>query len=486
MTTPSYIRQIISARIRGERLRLQLILFVFFIALASFCILPAGASVTDVTQGSTVFVGEEGLILKPGVLAAGDTQVAWYPSGTDVSAMTAPDATVTVTSSPFAVTPVEFGSRTGVWYSYPNGVAQVTPHVSFRVEQPEAKVKLWVYTPEGGKDATGYKTIRGVKLGFRMETNLHSIFNRPGVSATDPGIDIYVETPGGFTYSALYDDAAVSHAVPIIDQHPKAAYAYVPVQPGATCVWYTGDSAYGPGEYTYYAYADVNGLKNVVGRIEGDTFTLLATATESPGTTPAPEIPTLITGIGTVTPDTTTGGIVQTDTILYDAEKMAYVSLDKGTRALNNKAQRLTSLSLIMVDDPELIGSIPEGQNPLSTYHVSPEKSSFSPSAELGIRISDNSAFHTLYWWSEPAGKWYAVDAVTDNDDGYLKAATTKTGFYMMTYPVVPVEPTAEPTIPPEPTKTAEPTTLPTTTETPLGFLGIVMGLGAFALLKKR
>jgi hypothetical protein len=484
MAAPSYILQMIFADIRGEKMRLQLIIFACGIILAGFCILPVGASVADVTQGSTVFVGEEGLILNPGVLVAKDTQVAWYPPGTDVSASTAPETILSVTSSPFAVTPAEFGSRTGAWYSYPNGVAQATPHLSFRVEQPEAKVKLWVYTPDGGKDATGYKTIRGVKLGFRMETNVYPIFNRPGVSATDPGIDIYVKDPGGSTYSALNDDAAVSRAVPITNQHPQTAYAFVPVQPGATCVWYTGD--YRPGEYTYYAYADVNGLKDVVGRIEGGTFTLLASATDSAGTTPTPEIPTLITGTGTVSPDTTTGGIVQTDTMLYDAKRVAYVFLSKGTQALNTKAQRLTSLSLIAVDDPQQIGPLPEGEHLLSVYHISPDRSSFVSSAQLGIRVSDNSIFHNLYWWNDVADKWHVVKAEMDSSDGYLKAAITRSGYYMMTYPsAVPTEPTAEPTSPPAPTDTAAPIP-PTPTQTPLGFLGVVMGLGAFALLKKR
>ncbi|WFN34610.1 DUF3821 domain-containing protein [Methanogenium sp. S4BF] len=470
-------------------MRIQLILFACFIGLVGVCAMPAGASVADVTQGSTVFVGEEGLVLQPGVLAANDTQVAWYPSGTDVSVTSVPEITVTVTPSPFDVTPVQFGSRTGAWYSYPNGVAQATPHVAFLVDQPEARVKLWVYTSGGGEDGTGYKTIRGVKLGFRMETNLYPIFNRPGVSAVDPGIDIYVEAPGGFTYSALYDDAAVPRAVSITEQHPQTAYAYVPVQPGATCVWDTGNSAYDAGEYTYYAYADVNGLKNVVGRIEGDTFTLLATATDSVGTAPTPEIPTLITGTGTVTLDTTTGGIVQTDTILYDGEKMAYVSIAEGTRALNDKAQALMSLSMIMVGDPQNVGPLPEGQNPLSTYRISPEGSSLFPSADLGILIGDNSLSHNLWWWSESAGRWYAVSAETDSNDGYLKAAITKTGYYMMTYPSgMPstATPTAEPTILPEPTATAEPTASPTPTQTPSGFLGILAGLGACALLKKR
>ena len=471
-------------------MRIQLIIFACFIGLVGICAMPVGATVADVTQGSTVFVGEEGLVLQPGVLAADDTQVAWYPSGTAVTGTSVPDITVTVIPSSFAVTPVQFESRTGVWYSYPKGVAEATPHVAFRVDQPEAKVKLWVYTSEGGKDGTEYKTIRGVKLGFRMETNLYPIFNRPGVSSGEPGIDIYVVAPGGFTYSALYDNAAPPHSVSITEQHPQTSIAYVPIESGATCVWDTGNSEYGAGEYAFYAYADVNGLKDVVGKISGDTFTLLATATESPGATPTPEEPTLIIGTGTVALDTTTGGILQTDTLLHDQAETAYVSVEKGTRALNEKAQRLDSLSIVPVGMGDAVLNIepyPEGQNPISTYRISPEDSSFSPSAELGIQISDNSIYHNMYWWNEQAGKWYAVDAETDNNDGYLKAAITKTGFYLMTYPSGPVtEPTAEPTILPEPTATAVPTASPTSTPTPLGFLGVLAGLGACALLKKR
>ncbi|GAB7015272.1 DUF3821 domain-containing protein [Methanogenium cariaci] len=470
-------------------MRIQLIIFACLIGLVGICAMPVGASVVDVPQGSTIFVGEEGLVLQPGVLAANDTQVAWYPSGTTVTATSVPEITVTVIPSSFDVTPVQFSGRSGGWYSYPNGVAEATPHLAFLVDQPEAQVKLWVYTREGGKDGTDYKTIRGVKLGFRMETNLYPIFNRPGVSAGEPGIDIYVVAPGGSTYSALYDDATPPHAVPITNQHPQTSVAYVPVESGASCVWDTGNTEYGAGMYTYYAYADVNGLKNVMGKIQGDTFSLLATATESPGTTPTPEAPDLITGTGTVALDTTSGGIVETDTLLKDRLGRAYVSVEKGTRALNDKAQALTSLSLYAVDNSQNAGPSPEGQNQLATYQIGPEGSTFFPSAELGIRISDNSLFHTIYRWNEQAGKWYAIDAETDNDDGYLKAAITKTGFYMMTYPAGPVtEPTAEPTVLPTAPATTVPTEIPTPipTQTPLGFLGILAGCGACALLRKR
>ena len=470
-------------------MRIPFIFCVCILALAGMCAIPVSAAVADIAPGSIVFVGEEGLVLQPGVLAANDTQVAWYPPGTDLTIASAPETTVTVTPSSFDVTPVQFDGRTGAWYSYPNGVAQAMPHVAFMVNQPEAKVRLWVYPKGGGSgvDGTDYKTIRGVKLGFRMETNLYPIFNRPGVTAVEPGIDLYVEAPGGFTYSALYDDAATPHSVPIIDQHPKTSYAYVPVQAGATCVWDTGNAEYNAGDYTFYGYADVNGLKNVVGKIEGATFTLLATATESPGETDTPEPPVTIIRTGTVTLDTNTGGIVQKDTLLNDPDGLAYLSLTKGTRALNDKAQRLSSLSLFVVGDPQNIGPYPEGEEPLATYHIDPEGATFFLFAELGIRVSDDSAIHHLYWWSTTVNRWYAVDAETGSDDGYLKAGITKTGYYMMTYPsAAPTEPTTEPTILPTESPTAVPTAVPTPTQTPVGFLGIMAGLGVFALLKKQ
>ncbi len=474
-------------------MRIELIIIACIIGIVVICAVPAGACpYISVTQGSTVFVGEKGLFLQSDVLAANDTQVAWYPSGTVVTGTSVPGTTVMVNPSLFDVTPALFGSHTGAWYSYPNGMAEATPHLSFVVEKPEAEVTLWVYTWQGGKDGTDYQKTKGVKLGFRVDTNLYPIFRRSGVSAYEPGIDLYVEGPGGISYSSLYDDAPMPHSVAITNLHPWNSVTYVPVQSAATCVWDTGNSAYRAGEYTYYAYVDVNGLKDVMGKIPGDSFTLLAapstdsrvrTSSDSDGTTSTPTPATQVNGTGTINFYVNTGGILQADTILHDEGGMAYVSLKKGIRALNVKAQVLKSLSLIMVSDPRNIGALPEGQNPLSTYNISPLHSSFSPSVELGILISDDSIFHNLYWWSEQAGKWSAVDAETDNDDGYLKADITKTGIYMMTYPT---EPVTEPTILVEPVATAEPMPFPTPMQSPVGILVVLAGFAACALLKKR
>ncbi|MDE4908899.1 DUF3821 domain-containing protein [Methanogenium marinum] len=481
-------------------MRSKLIIFAFLISLVGICMVPVSACpYVGITPGSTVFVGEEGLVLQEGVLAANDTQVAWYPSGALVTGMSDPGTTVTVNPLSFDVTPALFGSYVGAWYSYPNGVKEATPRLAFVVKKPEAKVKLWVYTSPAGKDATNYETVKGVKLGFRLETNMYPIFDRIG-GTEHPGIDIYVEGPGGVTYSTLYDDAPLRHSVAITGLHPRTSITYVPVKSAATCVWDTGNSEYQPGEYTYYAYADVNGIKNTMGKILGDTFSLIAAGSTDPTypttsyqrrtsdeTTPPPALLTQVNGTGTVTLYVTSGGILQVDTLLKDQGGVAYVSLKKGIRALNVKAQALKSLSLIMVNDPQNIGAFPDGQTPLFTYNISPEQSSFSPSVELGILIGDNSVFYNLYWWDVRVGKWHVVDAETGNDDGYLKADITKTGFFMVTYPTESMVPVSEPSFLPETTAPpAEPVVFPTPMQSPVGVLGIVAGLAACALLKKR
>ena len=79
------------------------------------------------------------------------------------------------------------------------------------------------------------------------------------------------------------------------------------------------------------------------------------------------------------------------------------------------------------------------------------------------------------------------MDAVADAD-GYLKAAITDSGIYLMTYPAAP---TTGPTVPTgEPTQmpTEEPTTAPTPTGAPLGWLAPLgaCAAGAALLCRKR
>jgi len=480
------------------------------IALSAACILilllvlPAGATTTTVLNGGTVFIGEEGLDLSA-TLAAGDSQIAYYSSGATVGT-SAPQAILSVSpGATFFVSPSDFLDRTGAWYSYPNGV-NGSAWIAVFVEEPYLNVRLWVYPSNAApQSAEGYKLITGDNLNFRIETNTYQIFSRPGVAPSDDGIDVYVTEPDGTTYTALFDSVSGATSIPIINLKPTSSVWYIP-NPSSSkqYIWDTGNPAYKSGTYEYWAEISVNAMKEnyagTGGNVVQETMTsdILSSATEplTPTATPTPDY---IEATGTVALNVNTGGYVQVDTRLWEGsleEEGAYVFLPKGTQALNEKAQALKELSLYMAPflDTGIWPSVPEGQNVLVAYHLGPESgpgtATFSPPVELGILISDNSIFHTLYWLNERLDRWDEVDATTDSGDGYLKADITKSGIYLMTYPApATTEPTAVPTGEPTPGPTEQPTTpTPMPTETPLGWLAPLgaCAMGAALLLRKR
>ncbi|HDQ08182.1 MAG TPA: DUF3821 domain-containing protein [Methanoculleus sp.] len=467
-------------------------------------VLPAAAATTTVPKGGTIFIGEEGLDLSA-TLAAGDSQIAYYSSGATIGT-SVPEAVRQVSpGATFYVAPSEFLGRTGAWYSYPNGVSGSAWMAVF-VEEPYLNVRLWVYPSNAApQSAENYKLITGDRLNFRIETNVFPIFSRPGVTASDEGIDLYVTEPDGTTYTALFDSVSGATSIAIADLKPTSSVWYIPnPSPSKQYIWDTGNPSYKSGTYEFWAEIAVNRMKEnyagTGGNVVQETMTkdILSSAGDPfiPTATPTPDY---VEGEGTVRLNVNTGGYVQVDTRLWDGSsgggKEAYVFLPKGTQALNEKAQALKELSLYLA--PFLDTGIwswpplPEGQNELVAYYLGPDtgpdsRATFSPSVELGIRISDNSAVHNLYRLNERLNRWDEVDATADPDDGYLKAPITKSGIYLVTYPAAPTTtPTAVPTEEP----TEQPTTAePTPTETPLGWLAPLgaCAAGTALLLRKR
>ncbi|MBT8507022.1 hypothetical protein AZH53_01080 [Methanomicrobiaceae archaeon CYW5] len=478
------------------------------IALVAACmlvlllVLPAAAVTTTVPKGGTVFIGEEGLDLS-GTLVGGDSQIAYYAPGADVGT-SAPEALRSVSSgATFYVSPSDFLGRTGAWYSYPNGV-NGTAEIAVFVEEPYLNVRLWVYPSNAApRTAEGYKLITGDKLNFRIETNTYPIFSRPGVTAADDGIDIYVTEPDGTTYTALFDSVSGATSIATVNLKPTSSVWYIPNPSSKQYIWDTGNPAYKSGTYEYRAEISVNDMKENYGGGDGNavqetvTSDILGSATEplTPTATPTPDY---IEATGTVDLNVDTGGYVQVDTRLWDGSSEgameAYVFLPKGTQALNEKAQALRELSLYVAAflHTGVWPDVPEGQNELVAYYLGPGtgpdgRATFSPAVELGILISDNAAVHNLYWLNERLDRWDEVDAATDPDDGYLKADITNSGIYLMTYPAAP---TTGPTVPTEsPTQmpTDEPTTAaPTPTPAPPGWLAPLGAVAVGAALLRR
>jgi len=219
-------------------------------------ILPVSATITQISQGNTVFLGEDGLDVTNAL--GPDSQIGWWASGADIQ-HSAPSGNIPIPSkTQFSVTPTLFGSQLGTWYRIDaagkvNGTAFIVadPSLLLRVEDTSVNVDVsqnkWVY--------------RGDEIGFRIETNLNAIAQRPGAPAAL--ITIKVQAPDGGMYSALVNSAGAH----MIENIP------VSTSPFTTGSWWdTGNSIYAPGTYTIWAECNVNHMKDNYG-VTGKTLT---------------------------------------------------------------------------------------------------------------------------------------------------------------------------------------------------------------------
>ncbi len=205
---------------------------------------PAQAAINTISQGNTVFIGEEGLDIS-GATALGSIDLGWWASGAAI-ATASPDHQVTVSDTTnLYISPTEFGSRTGTWYWLPTNTpvfSVADPNLAIRVEDTTRNLDVtnaWVPTDD--------------EIGFRIETNLIPIASRPGVTAVP--VTIKVQDPSGATYSALTDNAGSSTS---LEDFPVTTSPFF-----TGSIWDTGRrNQYSPGTYTIWVECNVNSMKD--------------------------------------------------------------------------------------------------------------------------------------------------------------------------------------------------------------------------------
>jgi hypothetical protein len=224
---------------------------IVILVLASFLLVgPVTAAINTITSGATVFIGEDGLDITGAM--SGDTRIGWWASGAS-PATSSPDYTVIVSNpANFYISPTDFGSHTGVWYHLTslgnvNGAAftVVDPRLVLKVEDTTVDVDVtdkWVPT--------------GDSVRFRIETNLISIVQRPGVTSTP--ITIKVQSPNGAVYTSLINSAGMSTSTADI---PVTSSPYF-----TGPIWSTGRvDTYPTGNYTLWAECNVNFMNDRYG-----------------------------------------------------------------------------------------------------------------------------------------------------------------------------------------------------------------------------
>jgi hypothetical protein len=243
--------------------------------LAALAVLPASAAITDVPSGGTVFIGEQGLNIVAANVTAG-SQIARFSGGnvqTD-----APSDLVTVSDpTSFYVSPTQFGGTTGAWYTFPGR------QLAFIVKDPS--LQLRVINGRTGREI-GSGAVAGDPLGFRIETNLDAMAQRPGVAGAP--VTIHVRDPTGAEFTSLVNGGVTTSLVNI----PVNASVY---ETGP--VWATDTSQYRAGSYEVWADCNANGMKDNYNQV-GKTTTRSQTGTAiQVGGTSGPSI----TGVATPT-----------------------------------------------------------------------------------------------------------------------------------------------------------------------------------------
>lgn len=265
-------------------------------------VLPAAGALNTIPQGGTVFIGEQGLDITATGVTSG-SNIAWYGPGGSVTNV--PQATVTVDNAgSFYVIPATFQGKTGPWFTQPGN------NLAFYVNDPTIGIRVIDYTAGFTLSPTAYWLPVGDTAGFRIDTNLYTMANRPGV--TGAPVTIKLIGPGGVQYSSV-DGYSLTN-IPVSSS---------PFNTGA--VWATGSSAYARGDYIVTAECNANSMKDnydVVRRTISEPVSFLlsvtnplitssitpTTPTTRPTTVPSTILttvpPTTITSVPTTAPPT--------------------------------------------------------------------------------------------------------------------------------------------------------------------------------------
>ncbi len=237
---------------------------VFLLLLHLPCL--ALADTSQVPKGGTVFIGEEGLNLTAAGVAGG-TRIFWWPPGERISE-SAPAGDVVI-SDPgyFDISSALFGGMTGPWYLPDNNIL-------FYVQEPQITIRI--FDTDADYDATGGWVPQGDMVGFRVDTNMFVMRERPGVEGVP--VTINFKTAQNVRFIQLVGPSGETTWLKNI---PVASSPY-----STGPIWDTGNSLYPVGTYTVFAETDPLDSVKVTVRI-GDANPTIELVTGETAAVPA-------------------------------------------------------------------------------------------------------------------------------------------------------------------------------------------------------
>jgi len=270
--------------------KLLLNVLVFF-ATVYLIALPVSADLVNgyyrvapnVTQGATVFIGEQGLDVTSALNSANAagtpsafTTIGWWASAADLY-NTAPTVSLDLNgrAAYFTVTQFEFDTYEGQWYLLDpanNNVAKTGAGAVFNVKSP--KLDITVRNPDqyDGADVSGQSVPIGTRLQFQIGTNMYTVLNPTyrtpvyDTAGSDPNtdgyLDIVVRDQNGAYHLTLPGDVpGVSNtllALNVSTQPYTWGRTNRGLGPGINYVWNT--STYPAGTYTVSVQSKLNNM----------------------------------------------------------------------------------------------------------------------------------------------------------------------------------------------------------------------------------
>ena len=181
---------------------------LLFMTLMLFAVSPVQAAdpVKIIEAGDTVFIGEQGLMLR--LALDGATSIARWAPGADRT-IDQPDHIVPVPlvdQGNFNIGTANFRGFEGPYYQWTG-----TPpagNFTFQVSEPSIAVVLH---DTQGVVSSGSSRYLGTRINFEIQTNLNTMVTQRGVSTGF--INMYARSPNGITYTSLFTSDTVQKSL---------------------------------------------------------------------------------------------------------------------------------------------------------------------------------------------------------------------------------------------------------------------------------
>lgn len=179
--------------------------FFLVVVVIMAAISPAAGSLTKISAGAPVYIGEQNLDISSGL--QGCRALAWWANGSDTDAPPAKNVTIIKTledsdiAHHYTIDPAIYAGYAGPWYCEGKKPLRVV----FEVLEPQLSVRFWDLDKDA--DVSGKTIPLTTNITYRIDTNLDKALQlryRPDMLSLDSFYSISLTNPGNDILSSVY------------------------------------------------------------------------------------------------------------------------------------------------------------------------------------------------------------------------------------------------------------------------------------------